>query len=67
MKAGINVMICILIFVENCLEYYKIHDISVWLRTGFNPADINWFRSHTGKGFLVVNINIKEKVGQASS
>ena len=25
-----------------------IHDFSVWLRTGFNPAD-NRFRSHTGK------------------
>ena len=21
----------------------------VWLRTGANPADINWFQSHTGK------------------
>ena len=23
--------------------------ISVWLRAGYNPADINRFRSHTGK------------------
>ena len=40
MKAGINVMICILIFVENNLEYDKIYDICVLLRTGSNPADI---------------------------
>ena len=25
-----------------------IHDFLVWLRTGSNPADIDWFRSHTG-------------------
>ena len=24
-------------------------DFSVWLRTGYNPADINRFRCHTGK------------------
>ena len=28
-----------------------IHDFSVCLRTGSNPADINRFRSDTGKGF----------------
>ena len=37
--------------------YFNIHgkmsvirfynDFSVWLKTGSNPADINWFRSHT--------------------
>ena len=42
-------MIFILIFVENCLYYDAIHDFSVWLRTGSNPADISWFRSDTGK------------------
>ena len=24
-------------------------DYSVWLRTGSNPADINWFQTHVGK------------------
>ena len=46
---GIDIMTFILLFVENCLKYDTIHEFSVWLRTGFNPADINWFLSHTGK------------------
>ena len=25
-----------------------MHDFSIWLRTGFNPADIYLFQSHTG-------------------
>ena len=37
----------ILIFMENF--YNAIHDCSVWLRTGSNPADINRFRSNTRK------------------
>ena len=36
-------MIYILIFVENCLQYDAIHDFSVGLRIGSNPADINRF------------------------
>ena len=36
------------LFVENCLQYVTIHGFSVWLRTGYNPADINRFQSHTG-------------------
>ncbi len=32
-KTGINFMIFILIFVENCLYFDAIHDFSVWLRT----------------------------------
>ena len=35
--------------MENCLQYDAIHDFLVWLRTGSNPADINRFRSLTGK------------------
>ena len=27
---------------------HAIHDFSVWLRTGSDLADINWFRCHTG-------------------
>ena len=48
-KIGVDFMISILIFVENWLLYRDIHDFSVRLRTGSNPADINRFRSHTGK------------------
>ena len=49
-KTGINLMIFILIFVENCLQYDARHDFSVyWFGTGTNPADINRFGSHTGK------------------
>ena len=35
--------------MENSLYYYAILNFSVWLRTGSNPANINRFRSHTGK------------------
>ena len=41
----IDFMILLLIFVENCLWYDAIHDFSVWLRTGFNPPDVNLFQS----------------------
>ena len=34
------------------MQYNTIHDISVWLRTDSNPADVNRFRSHTGKDIL---------------
>ena len=67
-------MIFILIFVENCLLYYAIHDFSVWLRIGSNPADINLIQCHIGKipitldrshaiakaeiTFLLLNVNI---------
>ena len=34
--------------MENCLQYNAMHDFTVCLRTGSNPADVNWFRSHTG-------------------
>ncbi len=45
----------VLIFVENCLYCDAIHDFSVWLRNGSNPADINRLRSHTGKNVLKFN------------
>ena len=34
-KTGIDFMIFILIFVENCLLYDAIHDFSVWLISGY--------------------------------
>ena len=37
-------------------KFDTIHDFSVWLKTGSNPANINRFRSHTGK------IQIKENL-----
>ena len=43
-----NFMIFILLFVENS-PLYDIHDYSVLLRKGSNPADINEFRSHEYK------------------
>ena len=47
-------MICIVVSMENCLYYDAIHDITVWLRTDSNSADINRFQSHTRK-ILKVN------------
>ena len=41
--------------MENCLYYDAIHDFSVWLRTGSDPADINQFRSHNGKEYIFNN------------
>ena len=35
--------------MENCLYYDAIHDFSVSVRTNSNTADIDRFRSHTGK------------------
>ena len=48
-KTGINFIIFIFIFVENCLQYEAIYNFLVWLRTSSNPADINRFGSHIGK------------------
>ena len=31
------------------LQYNAVHDLSLWLKTGSNQADINRFRGHTGK------------------
>ena len=45
-KSGINSMILIFIFIENCLWFDAIHDFSVWLWTGFNPEDSNRLPSH---------------------
>ena len=45
-----NKLILILDFIicENYLHYNSIHDFSVWLRAGSNPAYINQFRYHNG-------------------
>ena len=42
------------IFVENCLYYDAIHVFR--LRTGFNSADMNRFRSNKGKRFFLFNV-----------
>ena len=49
-KTDINFMI-FLIFVENCLKLYSLHNFAVWLRTGSNPAGINRLQIHTGNSF----------------
>ncbi len=35
------------------LKHNAIHEFSVWMRTGSNPVDTNWFRSHTGKYVMI--------------
>ena len=47
-QSGIYVMIFILIFVGKWLKYHAIYNLSVWLRTSFNPVEIKRFRSRTG-------------------
>ena len=39
----------ILLYVKNCLKYDALHDFSVWISKGSNPADMNRFQSNTGK------------------
>ena len=53
-KIILEMMIFTLVFVENCLKYYATHNFSVLLRTSSNPADINRFQSHTGKGLAFI-------------
>ena len=40
------------------MQYYALLDFSVWLRTGYNPEDINRLRSHTEKVILLCKISI---------
>ena len=40
-----------IISVENCLKLYSLHDFALWIRTGSNPACINWLQIHTGNSF----------------
>ena len=42
--------------LENCLLYDAIHDFSVLLRTGSNPADINL----VSKPYYIKYISLKE-------
>ena len=44
--------------MEKCLKYDAIHDFSVWLRAGSNPADLNRFQSRTGKSIAVLKVLI---------
>ena len=36
------------------IKYDEIHDFSVWLKTGSNPADIHRLRRHIGTSILFV-------------
>ncbi len=38
-----------------------MHKFSIWLRTSSNPADINRFRSHTGK-LSIALIHSKQEI-----
>ena len=40
--------------MENCLLFDPIHDFSVLLKIGSNPADINLFWSYTEKNTLEI-------------
>ena len=42
-KNGINFLIFISILMKNCLYLDAIPDLSVWLRNGSSPLDINRF------------------------
>ena len=42
-------------FVENWIYYDAIHNLSVWLRTCYNPADVNRFQSDT-QIFIMLHI-----------
>ena len=48
-KTGFYIIILHFIFVKKLILCNTIHDFSVWLRTSYDPVDINRFRSHTGK------------------
>ena len=51
-KSGFNYLI-LHFYIRGKLDIYEtIHDFLVWLKTGFNPADINLFRSHAGNNIL---------------
>ena len=43
---------------------YDIYDFSVWLRTVSNPVDINQFRSHTGKIFLILVVKKTNEISK---
>ena len=47
-------LVVILLFVENFPEIETIQDLSLWLRTLSNPADINRFQSLTGIKILTI-------------
>ena len=55
MKTGINIMIFILLFVENCHDTMRC---MICIRTGSNLLEMNRFRSHTGKEFTLLPKNI---------
>ena len=44
------------VLVDNCLLYDAIHGFSVYLKTGFNLADMNRFRNHTG---IIITFKLK--------
>ena len=65
-KTGINSIIFIFLFVENCLKYDDIHDFLVLPRTSSYTSDINRFRSHAGKYILYALITLSGLLKRAT-
>ena len=55
-------MICIFAIRKNCLKYDAIHDFSVWLRTGSNPTDDNFFFNHIIIDMMLQEMKRKMKI-----
>ena len=43
------------------MYYNAVPNLSVWLKTGYNPPDINRFRSDTGKAFILEHLPLTKK------
>ena len=55
LKKNYKIKTSFVIFIKS-LKYDAIHDFSVLLRTGSNPADINRFLSHVGKLIIYLHL-----------
>ena len=54
-KPMITSIICKMLFSHRIIDnFQQTLKFSVWLRNGFNAANINRFRSNTGKGLNFV-------------
>ena len=52
-KTGLNIIIVHLYSYKTGFNTIRYDDFSVWLRTGSDSAEINRFRSHTGKDIII--------------
>ena len=44
--------------MKKSLKYETIHNVSVWIKTRSNSADINRLRSHTGKYLILKTLTV---------